>query len=165
GIPSARKTMLMTTTINYLTEVVCQKSDICVICIYFNFGRNDEQNVIALLAGVLKQLSQGKRSLPDVVETLYRRWEETHSRPSFVEMPSAIYSAAGFCSRVFIIIDALDECQPFNRCRRRFLQHIFDLQVRARANIFATSRFIPEITGKFEGRLCSEIRASGNDVQ
>ena len=33
------------------------------------------------------------------------------------------------------------------------------------ANIFATSRFIPEITEKFEGSISLEIRASDEDVR
>jgi hypothetical protein len=69
------------------------------------------------------------------------------------------------CSRVFIIIDALDECQVSNGCRTTFLAEIFNLQAKSGANVFTTSRFIPEITEKFEGNISLEIRASSEDVQ
>jgi hypothetical protein len=46
-------------------------------------------------------------------------------------------------------------------CRR----YIFNLQAKCGANIFATSRFIPEITEKFDRRTWLEIRASDHDVR
>jgi hypothetical protein len=66
-------------------------------------------------------------------------------------------------SRVFIVVDALDECQV--GCRSRFLSEIFNLQVKCGANIFATSRFIPEITEKFNGSTPMEIRANDEDIR
>ena len=68
-------------------------------------------------------------------------------------------------SRVFIIVDALDECQPFESYRTTFLTEIFNLQAKSRVNIFATSRIIPEITERFEGSVSLEIRASEPDVR
>jgi hypothetical protein len=68
-------------------------------------------------------------------------------------------------SRAFIVVDALDECQAIDGCRSRFLSEIFNLQAKSRANIFATSRFIPEITERFAGSMLLEIRASEHDVR
>ncbi|PMD66306.1 uncharacterized protein K444DRAFT_702104 [Hyaloscypha bicolor E] len=68
-------------------------------------------------------------------------------------------------SRVFIIIDALDECQVSEGSRTRFLSDIFNLQAKYGANIFATSRSIPEIIDKFKGSTLLEIRARSEDVQ
>jgi hypothetical protein len=68
-------------------------------------------------------------------------------------------------SRVFIVVDALDECQVSDGCRSRFLSEIFSLQAKCGINIFATSRFIPEITEKFNGSTSLEIRASNEDVR
>lgn len=69
-------------------------------------------------------------------------------------------------SRVFIIIDALDECQASDSSRARFLAEIFNLQARSGVNLFATSRFIPDIVERFkeEESLLLEIRASDEDV-
>ena len=36
-------------------------------------------------------------------------------------------------SRVFIVIDALDECQASDGCQARFLSEIFNLQVKAQS--------------------------------
>jgi hypothetical protein len=68
-------------------------------------------------------------------------------------------------SRVFIAVDAIDECQVSDGCRTRFLSEIFSLQAKSRVNFFATSRFILEITEKFEGSTFLEIRATSEDVR
>ena len=68
-------------------------------------------------------------------------------------------------SRAFIVVDALDECQVFHNCRKRFLSELFSLQAKCGANLFATSRFIPEITEFFQGSISLEIRASEHDVR
>lgn len=52
-----------------------------------------------------------------------------------------------------------------NRWRARFLSETLALQAKSGANIFAISRFIPEITEKFDGSTSLEIRASSKDVQ
>lgn len=68
-------------------------------------------------------------------------------------------------SRVFIIVDALDECQASNGCRKRFLSEIFDLQPKYGINVLATSRFMPEVLQEFEGSVRLEIRARQEDVR
>ena len=67
-------------------------------------------------------------------------------------------------SRVFIVVDALDECQRSGGCRTRFLTEISALQTR-RANIFVTSRFGAEIAERFRGSVSLEIRARPEDVR
>jgi uncharacterized membrane-anchored protein YjiN (DUF445 family) len=52
-----------------------------------------------------------------------------------------------------------------DNCRERFLSEIFNLQAKAGANVFATSRYIPEIAEKFKNSTALEIRASNEDVR
>jgi len=68
-------------------------------------------------------------------------------------------------SRVCVIIDAPDECQTSKHCRSRFLSEIFTLQEKCSANIFMTSRFIPEITEQLSRCTTLEVGASDEDVQ
>jgi hypothetical protein len=72
---------------------------------------------------------------------------------------------AGAYSRVFIIIDALDECQISDGCRQRFLSGLVSLQGKCGANLFATSRPISSIEKEFKGNPVLEIRASEDDVR
>jgi hypothetical protein len=76
-----------------------------------------------------------------------------------------LHAVTALYLRTFIIVDALDECQSDDGCRTRFLSEIFDLQEKYGASLFVTSRFIPEITKKFDGTASLEIRASDEDVR
>jgi hypothetical protein len=66
--------------------------------------------------------------------------------------------------KVYIVVDALDECSSAHDHRPTFLKHIIDLQVEHEANIFATSRPIPEITEVFEKSSSLRISAQSEDV-
>jgi len=46
-----------------------------------------------------------------------------------------------------------------------FLSEMFSLQAKCGAHLFATSRFIPKITEKFNEGIRLDIRASNEDVQ
>ena len=66
---------------------------------------------------------------------------------------------------MFIIIDALDEYYASNsEEQKRLLSGVFSLQHQTQLNLFATSRFVEEITLQFEGCTLKEIRAQDDDV-
>ena len=165
GIPGAGKTILTSIVVEELTTRFSDDSTIGIAYIYCNFRRKDEQKINDLLASLLKQLSQGQLSLPGSVQDLHDRHKDKQTRPSLDEISRTLQSVAESYSRLFVIVDALDECQVSNSCCKRFLSELFNLQTNCAANIFATSRFVPDITGKFDGSMFLVIRASKNDVK
>jgi hypothetical protein len=142
-------------------------SSIGVAYVYCSFQHQDEQKIDGLLASLLKQLAECLPSLPSNVKDLYNRHKTKRTRPSLEEISGTLQSVAAKYSRLIILVDALDECQASNGYRQRFLSEIFNLQNKVGANIFATSRFIPEteITEKSSGSTSLEIRASKEDIQ
>lgn len=132
--------------------------------LYCNFRRQHEQQAEDLLASLLKQLVKDQSHLPRDVQDLYDRHKAAQTRPKFDEISSALQSAISIHSRVFIIVDALDECQVMNRCRSRFLSEIFLLQATTKANFFATSRPMLDIEKGFEGCLSRHIFANDEDI-
>ncbi|OBT47113.1 hypothetical protein VE00_03058 [Pseudogymnoascus sp. WSF 3629] len=165
GIPGAGKTILTSVVVKKLTTRFQNDKSSGVAYLYCNFQRKDEQKAKDLLASLLKQLTQGRSSLPDSVKSLYESHKDKRTRPSFDEISRALQSVAALYSRVFIIVDALDECQIADGCRDKFLTELFNLQAEASVRIFATSRFIPGIVEKFKESINLEIRASDQDVQ
>lgn len=131
--------------------------------IYCNF--QNKHNAEDMIQSLLKQLTQGQPSLPKAVKDLYELHRPKHTRPLLLEISKTLKSVAAIYSKVFIIVDALDECQASNRCRQTLLSEIFSLQTATGANFFATSRHIPEIKEQFDGTLCLEIRAHDEDVR
>ncbi|PGH14636.1 hypothetical protein AJ79_02971 [Helicocarpus griseus UAMH5409] len=111
-----------------------------------------------------RQLSQCHSSFPSVVKDLYDRHRARRTPPSVLEISETLQLVTSLCSGVFLIIDALDECQATDGCRAALLKEIFYLQHKCGANIFATSRFFPEIIDKFENSFVLEISASSEEV-
>jgi hypothetical protein len=165
GIPGAGKTIITAIVVNYLLTLFKDDVNTGIAYLYCNFQQRDDQKAENLLSSLLKQLTQGRSSLPDSVKSLHDKHKDKRTRPSFDEISGTLQSVAALYSRVFVIVDALDECQVHNGCRTRFLSEIFSFQAKCGANLFATARFIPEITERFKGCILLEISASNDDVR
>ena len=164
GIPGSGKTIITAIVVDHLYRIFYNDATIGIAYIYCNFKRQEEQTADSLLLSLLKQLAHQSPSIPDSVRALYNFCVNNRKRPSFDEVSRAVHSVIAIYSRVFIVIDALDECQTTDGCRSRFLSEIFNLQLKGGASIFATSRFISYITDRFKGNINLEIRASDEDV-
>lgn len=165
GIPGAGKTMITSIVVDHLCDTFQNEADIGIAYLYCNYRRKEEQNPEYLLLSLIKQLVQELPSVPEKVKSLYEHHKYKRTRPSFDEISTVLQSVVVNYSRVFIIIDALDECHDSDGYRRKVLSEIFSLQNKSEANLFATSRFIPEITKQFEGSIFLEILASDEDVE
>ncbi|KAF2183470.1 ankyrin [Zopfia rhizophila CBS 207.26] len=165
GIPGAGKTILTSIVIDDISTRFHGDPSVGIAYIYCNFRRQDEQKVESLLASLVKQLAQGRLSPSGDVKDLYDRHKKKQTQPSLDEISRALQSTTAMYSTVFIIVDALDECQVSNNCRTRFVSEIFTLQAKCGVNLFATSRFIPEIVDLFNDSVLLEIRASSHDVE
>lgn len=165
GIPGAGKTILTSIVIDELTTRFENGETVGIAYVYCNFRRTYEQKAEDLLASLLKQLAQGWPSLPESVKTLYNKYKEKRTRPSFDELSKALQTVAAMYTKAFIIIDALDECQTSDSCRSIFLSEIFQVQANCTVNIFATSRHIPDIIDEFEECVRLEIRATKEDIR
>ena len=167
GIPGAGKTILTSVVVNDLTTRFSHDTTIGIAYIYCEFGRKGEQNTQQLLESLLKQLVQCQSSLPSSLKELRNQHHAT-TRPSLDEIVKTLHSVVSKYLRVFIIVDALDECEAIDSCRARLpiLSELFALQERYKTNIFATSRFVPEVVHQFEGKSkLLEISASPKDVE
>ena len=162
GIPGAGKTIITSIVVDHLCTRFQNDASIGIAYVYCNYQQQQEQGPADMLASLLKQLIQERPPAPNSVKTLYERHEAKGTRPSCDEIRKELQSVVPGYSRVFIVIDALDECRASNT--RRLLSEIFDIQTMTGANLFATSRFIPEIVKEFEGSISLKICASDEDV-
>jgi Cdc6-like AAA superfamily ATPase len=165
GIPGAGKTILTSIVVKELITRFENDHNIGIAYLYCNYRRQYEQKPEDLFANLLKQFVREQPSIPDSVKTLYNRHEGRQTRPSLDEILGGLHSVAVAYSRVYIVVDALDECQISDGCRQRFLSSLFNLQAKCGANIFATSRPISSIEKEFKGHTKLEIRASEEDVR
>ncbi|KAM0130917.1 hypothetical protein ACHAP3_007144 [Botrytis cinerea] len=165
GIPGAGKTMLTSIVIEELMNRFRNDKSIGIAYLYCNFKRQHDQKIDDLLLSLLKQLSRYQSSLPGAVKDMFDLHSPRQYRPSKKEISSALKSVTDLYSRVFIVIDALDECQMADGCRMDFLSEVFHLQETCQLSLFATSRHIPDIEEMFDNSMRLEIRASDTDVE
>jgi hypothetical protein len=150
--------------VNYLWTEFQNDANIGIAYLYCNYRQQQQQQPEDLLSNLLKQLAQEQLSVPADIKNLYKNHRTKRTRPSFDEIVKVLHSIIRLYSKVFIIIDALDECHVSNKECNRLLSEVFSLQAQAQVNLFATSRFVPEITSQFEGCMSKEIRANDDDV-
>lgn len=165
GIPGAGKTILTAVVIDDLTTRFSANRDVGIAYVYCNFQLQQQQNAINLLTSLLKQLFRRQSSPSDSVEALYKKHHPNGTRPLIYEISAALQSMADQYSRVFIIIDALDECLASGEYRGKLLSNLFTIQEKSKVNLFVTSRHVPEISAKFNRSIQMEIEASEKDVQ
>ncbi|KAF3393739.1 putative ankyrin repeat protein [Penicillium rolfsii] len=165
GIPGAGKTVLTAIVVNDLQNKFEGDTSVGLAYIYCNFRRRTEQKYEHFLAILLKQLIRGGCSMPDCVKSLYGKHSDKQTRPSFSELSQILHSVSAMYSRLFLIVDALDECQVFDGCQANLLSELLSLQTECGANIFVTSRYVPDVVKKFEANISVEIRARDHDVQ
>ncbi|KAI1745798.1 hypothetical protein F4680DRAFT_455804 [Xylaria scruposa] len=163
GIPGAGKTILASIVVDDLFDLQRTDGSIGVCFIFFNFRQSDEQRLDRLMAGLLKQLAQAQTGLSESVKSLGCEYMPKGKRPSIRELRQALRSVVSEFSRVFIVVDALDECQADN-FQREFISELLDFRSNFEINFLATSRSIPAITSRFSSAVTKEIQASDEDI-
>ncbi|KAL5085680.1 hypothetical protein Trisim1_010028 [Trichoderma cf. simile WF8] len=165
GIPGAGKTVMAATVIDYLHKQFGNDPRIGIAYVYFNFNRYKEQDPNAVFSSLMKQVSRQQPSLHKSVISLYTTHEERSTRPSLEEIIKTFQDVVTMYSRVFVIIDALDECATSNHCRETILSEIIGCTKQSNLKLFATARHIPEISERFKYGLCLKIEASESDIR
>ncbi|KAJ8070934.1 hypothetical protein OCU04_001292 [Sclerotinia nivalis] len=164
GIPGAGKTILTSIVVEELTNRFENDKSVGIAYLYCNFRRHHEQKFDDLLSSLLKQLAACQPSLPDDIINIYNKHKYGRTNPSPEEISKILQSVTALYSKVFIIVDALDECQMTDGSRERFLSELFNLQTTRQLSLFVTSRYVPEIKERFNDSLMLEIRANDQDV-
>lgn len=164
GMPGAGKTIMTSVVIDHLIHRFRDDPKVGIAYIYFNFKDTERQNCHDLLSSLAKQLAQSCSPFPTSLETLYNTHKKYKTMRSTEETIVLLQMLSSYYDRIFIIMDALDECS--RNARLAFLPEIFRLQQRYQVNIFATTRDIPEIlqSKDLKDSIPVEIRASEEDV-
>jgi hypothetical protein len=165
GMPGAGKTMMTSIAIDHLYSKYEDDHNIGIAYLYCNYRQQQDQKVQKILANLLKQLIQRQRFMSEEMKTLYERYKDKQSGPLLKEITRVLYSIIKDYKKVFILVDALDECQAPDGSHWTIFSELFSLQNKAGANLFVTSRVIPDIRNVFKDSLFLEIRARDEDIQ
>jgi hypothetical protein len=138
-----------------------------VAYIYFDFADQARQKPISILANLLKQLANQIQELPLELEELYTKSERASETPTLQDLQRILLVLSNTFSRVFLIFDALDECNEDTQ-RKELLPLFLNLSKlgTGRISIFLTSRPHPEdIRDSFKGTAQIELRARDEDME
>jgi Cdc6-like AAA superfamily ATPase len=164
GIPGAGKTMMAAIAVDYLHDNV-ETPDVGVAYLFCDYRRQADQNITNLLAAILKQLIQDRSSIAQPLSSLYDHHQPRGTRLSLAETLSTLRSVLAHFSKVYIVIDALDECSNEYGTRSQLLKFCCGFGDQTDVHIMATSRYNPEIADELKANIRLEVRASNADMK
>ena len=156
--------MLAAIVIDHLCNTI-RSVDIGVVYIYCNYKMQSEQTTVNLVASLLKQLLQQQGVVSDDLKSLYQRHVKDETRPTLDDVFNMLQAEMNRYTRVFVVVDALDECPAENRVRQNLLSGLNALQASHSVSLMTTSRLILDIMQEFQNSLHLEIRANEEDVR
>jgi Cdc6-like AAA superfamily ATPase len=164
GMPGAGKTIMASVIVDDLDRSQKENGKAYIYC---NYKREETQTVENLLKTMLRQLLQSRPLLPESVKSLYDEQKSRQTQPTLEEIRRLLRSTVASYPRVFIVIDALDECIGPDDCRSRYLQEIQELQKVYAVNVLATSRPLPEVRKMppFKNSPLVQLQALDEDIQ
>ena len=127
------------------------EEDTAVLCFDFDFAARNEQSPVNMLGSLLKQLIRGLEKIPEaVVQDFRKQMKGIGGRGLQVSGILKMLQAITGTKRIFICVDALDECVPEHRMVvLESLRQI--LQESPTARLFMTGR--PQVRSEVEKRL------------
>lgn len=162
GIPGAGKTTAAATVIDHLSKSV--QNDSCGLAyIYGNYEALYDQSAYSMLAAILKQLVQGRISLIEHIERLHEHHVKQKTRLSLNELFATLNAVIADYSTVYLVIDALDECNYHDRTNA--LAKLRELRLEHDVRVMITSRSTLEFSNTFKKALKLEVRARDEDVR
>ena len=156
--------MLASLVIDHLQQMPAVENSVTVY-VYCDYKRQEEQTPINLIASVIKQLLQHRLLVPARVLEMYKDHHRRGTRPNFEEMLKMTGLSISLFSRVYLIVDALDELGSGGQVRQNFIGQLRLLQDLYHFNLMITSRYIPSLALDFHQPLCMEVRASPEDIK
>ncbi|KIM92066.1 hypothetical protein PILCRDRAFT_111027 [Piloderma croceum F 1598] len=146
--------------VNHLQSVF-EHDNVAVVWIYCNY--KVAQTPLNLVASLLKRLVQRHSAISLNVKSFHDIHKVNSARPTLNDFMDTLRSEIGMYSKVFVIVDALDECLQGDGTRAVLLAQLQSLP--STVNLMVTSRYPSSITRDGSATRCLEIRAHNDDVR
>ena len=106
---------------------------------YCDYRDQASQSAYDIVASLMRQLAEYTTNLPDQVTDLYEKFGNQGRSTQLRDLEEAFLSTSADFRQVFVIIDALDECNDGNN-RRTLLKFLAALQHHSSIRLLVTSR-------------------------
>jgi len=135
-----------------------------VAYIYCNYREHEEQSAEKMIATLLKQLAISGPEIPQAVAELHQKFGQQKRQPLQQDFEHTFLLTCEYYDRIFIIIDALDECDATHK--KSLLKFLSLIQSRPSVRMLVTSRSFPENVLKDLNAACStNIGAHETDLR
>jgi NACHT domain len=138
GIPGCGKTVLLSTVVEHVKSICHQKSEAIYAYYYFDFSDSRKQDYVNGLRSIIAQLAVRDTQMLMELAKLYKYHDHGKQEPDRRSIVSTLYAMLKSPYRIYIMFDALDECED----RDGLMRMIDDLNKKCPNNvsILATSR-------------------------
>lgn len=124
GTPGSGKSVLSSGVIDYIRNKHAQEESVGVAFAYFRYYLAEVQRPENILTAFVKELCRRMKQVPIGLLDSFRFHSQNDTRPDFQACVEQFDLAVRNFKEVFIIIDALDECE--NEAKRLILDLIWD---------------------------------------
>ena len=138
-----------------------------IACVYCEYKQQQQQTACTLVASIWRQMCQHKHTLPEAAQALYNDHLQNRVRLSLTNVEAITVQAIDQYSRVFIVVDALDECTEEGLVQANFIRALRSLLSRSQStqdklHVMITSRQRDSLV---EGGDDIEIYATEDDLR
>ena len=130
-----------------------------VYCVYNSLN----QTTTCFLGSLLQQFVTQSGTVSPDIKSCHMNHARRGTRPSLSETARLLRSQVENFDKVFVVIDALDECPELDQTRKSFVAEVRGLLPKVK--LMVTSRNIPSIETMFIDDTCLEIRAQDQDIE
>jgi hypothetical protein len=162
GKPGCGKTILCSTAIEDIRNTCEQNPDTSYAFFYFSFSDERKQSDSDLLRSLVAQLGWREPGL----SMLYQAYKDAkQSVPESDVLESVLLASIRSCSKVYLLLDALDECPEDYETRQIVLARIERLSKDApNLRILVTSRELDRIRISMEALFAEPLRVATSAV-
>lgn len=131
---------------------------------YFDYKRQGEEDPVKFLQTLLHQLLARSPPIPPQASEILNRIVTNNEMPSWDELRNVFMSICNASGNVFLILDALDECDEAVS-RGPVIRILNDLK-KSKARLLVTSRqFAPDINQLLESCDTIQVEAATSDIR
>ncbi|PQE26429.1 Ankyrin repeat-containing domain protein [Rutstroemia sp. NJR-2017a BBW] len=160
GSPGVGKTVLTSAIVDYL-QGKFPSSDVAIAFIYCNYA--EKRSLTEYITSIIQQILRQQYTIPDYVLELYRKHQSMRTKLNRTEGSELLRSLAHSISGLYLVVDALDECQDSKKTRSDLIGELRSLSPNTR--VLCTSRRLGDIEEKLSDAPHLEIQASDADVR
>jgi hypothetical protein len=162
GKAGCGKTVLCSTAIEDIRDHCRQSADKACAFFYFSFSDEHKQSDRDLLRSLVAQLGWREPGL-SMLRQAYEKQDRSVPGPD--ELKVILLASIKSLNKVFLFLDALDECPEEHDVRQGVLDRIETLTSHApNLNIFATSRELPQIRESMDAFGFESLRIATSAV-